>query len=278
MSRLGTPSGVGGVNTSLGGKGFAIDSYNVHRLVIAGVTVASKFFSDVFYTNSRYAKVGGLPPHELNQLELQFLLLNDFRLVIPVEEMQRYGDRLLGYWEGKDESTSVEGPDSDTERGRRRRTETSPSTDKSPRKNSSTLPSSPPERKEEDQPPPESEPQPPIEPEHQAQAELPSHPHTASPSTDVQQPARTKPPPPHPHQAPLSPPAQSDDMQVDSPPRSATARTPPPDKMSTQTVGFFPMSKKDTGDGLPTTKPHSASGIRDWNVVMGGRMSSPMID
>ena len=39
------------------GKVFAIDMYNVHRLVIAGVTVASKFFSDVFYTNSRYAKV-----------------------------------------------------------------------------------------------------------------------------------------------------------------------------------------------------------------------------
>jgi len=36
--------------------GFTIDSFNVHRLVIAGVTVASKFFSDVFYTNSRYAK------------------------------------------------------------------------------------------------------------------------------------------------------------------------------------------------------------------------------
>jgi hypothetical protein len=35
---------------------FVIDSYNIHRLVIAGVTVASKFFSDVFYTNSRYAK------------------------------------------------------------------------------------------------------------------------------------------------------------------------------------------------------------------------------
>ena len=39
------------------GNRFAIDSFNVHRLVIAGVTVASKFFSDVFYTNSRYAKV-----------------------------------------------------------------------------------------------------------------------------------------------------------------------------------------------------------------------------
>jgi hypothetical protein len=34
-----------------------VDSFNIHRLVIAGVTCASKFFSDIFYTNSRYAKV-----------------------------------------------------------------------------------------------------------------------------------------------------------------------------------------------------------------------------
>lgn len=80
-----------------GMKGFAVDSYNIHRLVIAGVTVGSKFFSDVFYTNSRYAKVGGLPVHELNQLELQFLLLNDFKLVIPLSELQSYADRLLVY-------------------------------------------------------------------------------------------------------------------------------------------------------------------------------------
>ena len=36
---------------------FVVDSFNIHRLVIAGVTCASKFFSDVFYTNSRYARV-----------------------------------------------------------------------------------------------------------------------------------------------------------------------------------------------------------------------------
>lgn len=35
---------------------FVVDSFNIHRLVIAGVTCASKFFSDIFYTNSRYAK------------------------------------------------------------------------------------------------------------------------------------------------------------------------------------------------------------------------------
>jgi hypothetical protein len=42
---------------------FVVDSFNIHRLVIAGVTCASKFFSDVFYTNSRYAKVRNPVPH-----------------------------------------------------------------------------------------------------------------------------------------------------------------------------------------------------------------------
>lgn len=39
---------------------FVVDSFNIHRLIISGVTCASKFFSDVFYTNSRYAKVSHL--------------------------------------------------------------------------------------------------------------------------------------------------------------------------------------------------------------------------
>ncbi|EME39234.1 hypothetical protein DOTSEDRAFT_75082 [Dothistroma septosporum NZE10] len=77
---------------------FVVDSFNIHRLVIAGVTCASKFFSDIFYTNSRYAKVGGLPLPELNHLELQFLLLNDFRLSIPVEEIEAYGTMLVEFY------------------------------------------------------------------------------------------------------------------------------------------------------------------------------------
>ncbi|PTU16964.1 hypothetical protein P175DRAFT_0488334 [Aspergillus ochraceoroseus IBT 24754] len=77
---------------------FVVDSFNIHRLVIAGVTCASKFFSDVFYTNSRYAKVGGLPLPELNHLELQFLMLNDFRLSIPVEELEAYGTMLVEFY------------------------------------------------------------------------------------------------------------------------------------------------------------------------------------
>ncbi|RJE27305.1 hypothetical protein PHISCL_00315 [Aspergillus sclerotialis] len=77
---------------------FVVDSFNIHRLAIAGVTCASKFFSDIFYTNSRYAKVGGLPLVELNHLEIQFLILNDFRLFIPVEELEAYGTMLVEFY------------------------------------------------------------------------------------------------------------------------------------------------------------------------------------
>ncbi|KAJ4291423.1 cyclin-like protein interacting with PHO85 [Collariella sp. IMI 366227] len=77
---------------------FVVDSFNIHRLIIAGVTCASKFFSDVFYTNSRYAKVGGLPFPELNHLELQFLLLNDFRLAVPVEDLEAYATMLVEFY------------------------------------------------------------------------------------------------------------------------------------------------------------------------------------
>jgi len=77
---------------------FVADSFNIHRLIIAGVTCASKFFSDVFYTNSRYAKVGGLPLAELNHLELQFLILNDFRLAVPVEDLEAYATMLVEFY------------------------------------------------------------------------------------------------------------------------------------------------------------------------------------
>ncbi len=35
---------------------------------------------------------------ELNHLELQFLLLNDFRLSIPIDELDRYGTMLVEFY------------------------------------------------------------------------------------------------------------------------------------------------------------------------------------
>ncbi|CAO3590241.1 unnamed protein product [Absidia cylindrospora] len=74
---------------------YAVNSFNVHRLLITSVVIASKFTSDVYYPNNRYAKVGGLPLLELNQLELDFLFLCEFKLYVALEDLQEYGNQLL---------------------------------------------------------------------------------------------------------------------------------------------------------------------------------------
>lgn len=43
-------------------------------------------------------QVGGLPLAELNHLEIQFLLLNDFRLAIQVEDLEAYATMLVEFY------------------------------------------------------------------------------------------------------------------------------------------------------------------------------------
>jgi prophage maintenance system killer protein len=47
---------------------------------------------------TRRYQVGGLPLVELNHLELQFLLLNDFRLAVPVEDLEAYATMLVEFY------------------------------------------------------------------------------------------------------------------------------------------------------------------------------------
>ncbi|OAQ28407.1 cyclin-related 2, partial [Linnemannia elongata AG-77] len=77
------------------GNGFRINSFNIHRLLVTSLMIAAKFTSDLFYSNARYAKVGGLALPELNQLELEFLFTSKFELNVKVDELQRVGNSLL---------------------------------------------------------------------------------------------------------------------------------------------------------------------------------------
>lgn len=114
VNNLKTDKNEGGTPSEDGEQLFVMDSYNIHRLIILGITVSSKFFSDIFYKNLRYAKVGGLPLEELNYLELQFLLLLDFKLMISVEDLQNYGDLLLKFWKREQLTSEIVGPKNDT--------------------------------------------------------------------------------------------------------------------------------------------------------------------
>jgi len=57
----------------------------------------------------RYDIRSYLPQAELNQLELQFLLLNDFALVIPPEELARYAAQLIAYGQSRGIALKPEG-------------------------------------------------------------------------------------------------------------------------------------------------------------------------
>ncbi|CAO3684694.1 unnamed protein product [Rhizopus stolonifer] len=76
---------------------FHINPFNIHRLLITSIVVAAKFTSDVFYSNSRYAKVGGISLQELNQLEIRFLFFVDFQLHVTIKDLQKYADQLLSH-------------------------------------------------------------------------------------------------------------------------------------------------------------------------------------
>ncbi|KAJ3366116.1 hypothetical protein GGF31_008130 [Allomyces arbusculus] len=73
----------------------ALVAATAHRLALTAVVVATKFWSDVFYTNAHYAKVGGVPTAELNRLEMEFLFRAGFELAIDPRDLDEVAGHLL---------------------------------------------------------------------------------------------------------------------------------------------------------------------------------------
>ncbi|KAI5965395.1 PHO80 [Candida pseudojiufengensis] len=60
---------------------FTLNSWTVHRFLLVATMISQKCIEDFFYTNSHYAKVGGVAISELNCLELDFLNRVDWKLI-----------------------------------------------------------------------------------------------------------------------------------------------------------------------------------------------------
>ncbi|KAH9878772.1 hypothetical protein IAQ61_002046 [Plenodomus lingam] len=90
---------------------FTISSLTVHRFLITAATVAAKGLSDSFWTNSLYARVGGVSVRELALLELEFLRKLDWRIVPKPEVLVDYYkglvDRGTGYVMEKESETEA---------------------------------------------------------------------------------------------------------------------------------------------------------------------------
>ncbi|XP_057778519.1 cyclin-U4-1-like [Salvia miltiorrhiza] len=67
-----------------------LNSFNVHRLLIASVLLSAKFMDDIFYNNAYYAKVGGISTSEMNLLEVDFLFGLGFQLNVSTSTYHHY--------------------------------------------------------------------------------------------------------------------------------------------------------------------------------------------
>lgn len=67
---------------------------NVHRIFLASLIVSVKYNEDLVYSNSHYAKAGGVHLREINRLERVLLQSLDFNLKIETEQYELYEDAL----------------------------------------------------------------------------------------------------------------------------------------------------------------------------------------
>ncbi|CAD7941751.1 unnamed protein product [Amoebophrya sp. A120] len=72
-----------------------LNNANIYRFWLAAITLASKYWDDRFFSNTRYALIGGVPLAELNKLEWAFFSLLDFNICVSVPEFQHYKRAFL---------------------------------------------------------------------------------------------------------------------------------------------------------------------------------------
>lgn len=70
---------------ALSEKVLRVTPKNMHRLVLAGLLVATKALEDLSYPHGRVAKVGGVSEHELSKLEISFCFLANFELRVDAQ-------------------------------------------------------------------------------------------------------------------------------------------------------------------------------------------------
>lgn len=73
---------------------FAVTECNVHRLLLACVVTAVKTYEDEFFSNSHYAKIGGITADEMNRLEIALLTMVNWQTFVTPEQFSQYDSAL----------------------------------------------------------------------------------------------------------------------------------------------------------------------------------------
>ncbi|KAJ3332192.1 hypothetical protein HDU76_001019 [Blyttiomyces sp. JEL0837] len=76
-------------------RSFTISSLTSHRFLISAITAGSKAVSDIYCTNTHFAKVGGITLQELNLLEIEFCTMITWKLACNHNLLQTYYVNLV---------------------------------------------------------------------------------------------------------------------------------------------------------------------------------------
>ena len=71
-----------------------LNYFNIHKMILASMLVAIKYNEDDYYSNSFYAKVGGVTKSEIDVLEYEFLVLIEFNLYVSDDLFLKYYDYI----------------------------------------------------------------------------------------------------------------------------------------------------------------------------------------
>ena len=71
-----------------------LNYFNIHKMILGGMLVAIKYNEDDYFSNSFYAKVGGVTKNEIDTLEYEFLCLIDFSLYVSEDLFLKYYDYI----------------------------------------------------------------------------------------------------------------------------------------------------------------------------------------
>jgi len=76
----------------------SLNFHNIHRLLLMSALIAIKYNEDEHCTNSYFAKVGGIPDEDLNNLEEVYLKAIRYNLYINDEEYEKYETYLNKFY------------------------------------------------------------------------------------------------------------------------------------------------------------------------------------
>lgn len=78
-------------------QSFSVCSKNVHHIMAICIMVATKYSSDIFYSNAHYALISCVHLADFNRLEIEFLIMTKFDLSISETEFSLYTEQLIRF-------------------------------------------------------------------------------------------------------------------------------------------------------------------------------------